>query len=99
MVACLFAPMETLIRNFTQRRDGSVVPLFALALIPIFGTVGAAVDYSRANSVRAKLQAAIDSAIFAGISDGTTNWKQTALNIFLANSQIPNDVAVGTPSF
>lgn len=99
MFARLFAPMESLARNLVRRRDGSVVPLFALALIPIFGTVGAAVDYSRANSVRAKLQAAIDSAIFAGISDGTTNWKQTALNIFVANSQIPNDVAVATPSF
>jgi Flp pilus assembly protein TadG len=99
MVARLFAPMETLIRNFTRRRNGSVVPLFALALIPIFGTVGAAVDYSRANSVRAKLQAAADSAIFAGISDGTTNWKQTALNVFLANSHVSTDVTVATPSF
>src|SRR5438477_5830704 len=99
MVARLFAPMETLIRKFARRGDGSVVPLFALALIPIFRTVGAAVDYSRANSVRAKLQGAIDSAVFAGISDGTNNWKQTALNVFLANSQVSNDVAVATPSF
>src|SRR6478736_3927615 len=35
---------------------------FALTLIPILGFVGAAVDYSRGNSIRAALQAATDAA-------------------------------------
>lgn len=99
MIARLFAGIESLTRNFARRRDGSVVPLLALALVPLLGTVAAAIDYSRAASMRTKLQAAVDAAIFAGIRDGSENWKQTALNIFFANSQTPNDVAVGTPSF
>ena len=34
---------------------------FALATLPIIGFVGAAVDYSRANSVKAAMQTALDS--------------------------------------
>jgi Flp pilus assembly protein TadG len=41
---------------------GNVMVTFALATIPVIGAVGAAVDYSRANSAKAALQAAVDSA-------------------------------------
>ena len=40
--------------------DGNVTMAFALAIVPIVGFVGAAVDYSRANSVKAAMQAATD---------------------------------------
>jgi Flp pilus assembly protein TadG len=42
-------------------RSGGVMPLFALALVPMLGFIGAAVDFSRANSVKAAMQAALDS--------------------------------------
>jgi Flp pilus assembly protein TadG len=48
--------------RFRTDRRGGVAPLLALGLIPVLGTVGAAVDYSRANAVRASMQAALDSA-------------------------------------
>jgi len=35
--------------RFLQDRRGNVAPIFAIAVIPIIGLVGAAVDYSRAN--------------------------------------------------
>jgi Flp pilus assembly protein TadG len=35
--------------------------IFAFALVPILIFVGAAIDYSRANSARSSMQAAIDS--------------------------------------
>src|SRR5436309_4339841 len=41
--------------------EGQVVLTFAIATIPIIGFVGAAVDYSRANSDRAAMQAAVDA--------------------------------------
>ena len=41
--------------RYLQDRRGSVAPMFALAVIPVFGLVGAAVDYSRANSIKAGL--------------------------------------------
>ena len=39
--------------------------MFALAIIPVVGLVGASVDYSRANSVKAGMQAALDATALA----------------------------------
>jgi Flp pilus assembly protein TadG len=50
------------VNRFRAARGGNVTLTFALAIVPIIGLVGAAVDYSRANSVRAALQSALDSA-------------------------------------
>ena len=51
--------------RYLQDRRGSVAPMFALAVIPVFGLVGAAVDYSRANSIKAGLQSALDATTLA----------------------------------
>src|ERR1043166_2734829 len=42
-------------------RNGNVAITFGLALLPIMGLVGAAIDYSHAISIRVALQAALDS--------------------------------------
>ena len=39
--------------------------MFALAIIPVVGLVGVAVDYSRANSVKAGVQGALDATALA----------------------------------
>ncbi len=70
--------------EFKGNSKGSVVSTFALALIPVVGLVGAAVDYSQANNVRTTLQARLDAALVAGARDGSTNWTTTALNTFNA---------------
>jgi len=49
-----------MVRFLTDRR-GSIVPMFALVATMLFGFVGAAIDYSRANATRVALQAALDS--------------------------------------
>jgi Flp pilus assembly protein TadG len=56
------AQMRKALANFRAARQGNVVLTFALALIPVFGLVGAAVDFSRGSSTRAALQSALDSA-------------------------------------
>lgn len=48
--------------RFLHDARANLAPTFALAMIPLFGFVGAAVDYSRANSARTSMQAALDSA-------------------------------------
>ncbi len=40
---------------------GNVAIIFALALLPIIGFIGSAIDYSRANHLRSAMQAALDS--------------------------------------
>lgn len=54
-----------LLSRFMRDRRGSVAPIFAIAVIPVLGLVGAAVDYSRANSIRAGLQSALDATSLA----------------------------------
>jgi hypothetical protein len=56
--------LESLRRRAHELRSANganVTITFALATIPVVGFVGAAVDYSRANSVKAAMQAAADS--------------------------------------
>ena len=47
---------------FRADRSGNVAIIFGIAAIPVFGLVGAAVDYSRANAARTAMQVALDAA-------------------------------------
>ncbi len=51
-----------LCRRFAADRTGAIAVVFALTLVPMLMAVGAAVDYSRAASLRSDLQAAADAA-------------------------------------
>ena len=71
-IQSLINRLRTRLRAFGKDKDGHVVLTFALATIPIIGFVGAAVDYSRANSDRAAMQAAIDATALMHCSTGPT---------------------------
>ena len=47
--------------RFITDKKGGVLPLFALSVIPLFGFIGTAVDFTRANAVRTSMQAALDA--------------------------------------
>src|ERR1041385_6658058 len=47
---------------FCADRSGNVAIIFAIALIPVFGAAGVAVDYSRANAARTAMQVALDAS-------------------------------------
>jgi Flp pilus assembly protein TadG len=61
-----------LLQRFLQDRRGGITPMFALAIVPVVGLTGAAIDYSRANSVRAAMQAAADSTALMLSKDAST---------------------------
>jgi Flp pilus assembly protein TadG len=50
-----------LIASFLRDIRANFAPMFGLALVPIVGFLGTAVDYSRGNSAKAAMQAALDS--------------------------------------
>lgn len=54
--------------------SGNVAIMFSLALVPIVGVVGAAVDYGNAVNIRSKLQVAADAAAISG--DLVTPWSE-----------------------
>jgi len=60
------------LRAFRKAQRGNVVITFALATIPVVGFVGAAVDYSRANSDRTAMQAAVDATALMLSKDAAT---------------------------
>jgi Flp pilus assembly protein TadG len=57
---------------FRAAREGQVAVIFALASIPLLGFVGAGFDYSHANSVKAEMQAALDSTALMLAKDAAT---------------------------
>jgi Flp pilus assembly protein TadG len=61
-----------LFQRFLDDRSGSVMPLLALAAIPVVGLIGASVDYSRAAAIQATLQAAADSTSLAMYRNAST---------------------------
>jgi Flp pilus assembly protein TadG len=50
-----------LFTRFWNNRQGSVAPMLGIAIIPLLGAVGAAVDYSQASATRTAFQNALDS--------------------------------------
>ena len=48
-------------RELRKATGGNIAVTFALTLVPVMGCVGAAVDYSRANSAKVAMQAASDA--------------------------------------
>ncbi len=75
--------------SFRRSSEGNVAILFTLALLPMVGLIGAAVDYSRANSTRTAMQSALDSTALmlskeaSGLTADQLNAK--ALSYFKAN--------------
>lgn len=57
----LFRYLKKRAQEFRNANAANVTITFALATVPMVGFVGAAVDYSNANAVKASMQAAADS--------------------------------------
>jgi Flp pilus assembly protein TadG len=76
-----------LVRRHDDRR-ANVAITFAFASLPILGFVAAAVDYSRANSVKAAMQTALDSTALMLAKEAATDTedqlKANALKYFTA---------------
>ena len=96
--------LRSALRAFRTARGGNVVFTFALATVPIIGFAGAAVDYSRANSAKAAMQAAVDSTALMLSKDAQTlttaqlNQKATAYFQALFNRTDVSNIAI-TPTF
>src|SRR5262249_46539468 len=78
-----------LFARFFADRKGGVAPLLALGIVPLVAAVGASIDYSRASSARAAMQAAGDAAalmLARSASNLTPNQMQSsATAYFMAN--------------
>ena len=62
----------SLLARFRGDAHGNVAIFFALAILPILGMVGAAVDYTKANNARTALQSALDTTSLMLSKDAAT---------------------------
>ena len=74
--------LRILLLQFHRQDHASILPTFAIALLPLVAFVGAAIDYSRASSVRTALQSALDAAVLSAAADRTSSWKEGADAVF-----------------
>src|SRR5215831_3748452 len=61
------------VSGFVRERSGNVAITFAFASIPIIAFVGVAVDYSRANSMKAAMQTALDATALMLSKEASTD--------------------------
>lgn len=59
--ASIFSRVRTAAGRFGGAQQGNVAVIFAIAAVPLISFVGAAIDYTRANTARTSMQAALDS--------------------------------------
>jgi Flp pilus assembly protein TadG len=89
---------------FARSCGGNVAITFGIAAIPTFGLMGAALDYTRANSVKAAMQAALDATalMLAKAAPGLSQaeMQQKANDYFNANFNRPGTLNVTvTPNY
>lgn len=90
--------LNRVLRRFGRNDRGNVAIIFGLALIPMMGLTGAAMDYGRASQLRTKMTSASDAAVLAAIKANgkdLTQRKAIADAAFAANLGIdPNLLSV-----
>jgi Flp pilus assembly protein TadG len=88
--ASITSRVRTAARRFIGAKDGNIAVIFAIAAVPVISFVGAAIDYTRANSARSSMQAALDSTalmLAKDLSNKTITQEEvnaTALTYFTA---------------
>ena len=77
--SAIFSRVNEATRRFANAKEGNIAVLFAIAAVPVLSFVGAAIDYTRANSARSSMQAALDSTalmLAKDLTDGTITTSQ-----------------------
>ncbi len=59
----------SILKRFRTEERGATAMIFGLALVPVVGFAGSAVDYARGSAARAELQQAVDATALALVRD------------------------------
>jgi Flp pilus assembly protein TadG len=77
--------LARLAADFRRADAGNIAVTFAIALVPVLGVVGGAVDYSKAGDVKSHLRGALDTALLAGVTQPSGQQVSTATAVFNGN--------------
>jgi Flp pilus assembly protein TadG len=100
----LLQKLRQTLQAFRKAERGHVIVTFTLAVVPIMGFIGSAIDYSRANSAKSAMQSAVDATALMLSKDITTlssaqiTQKATAYFTALYNHPEVTGVAI-TPTY
>lgn len=67
LLRSLIVRSQNIAMSFRSSASGNVAAIFAIAVVPLIGFVGAAVDFSHAANVKTALQTSLDTALLAGV--------------------------------
>jgi Flp pilus assembly protein TadG len=67
-MACM-KRLASRIGSFWSDRSGNIAIIFGLAIVPVMGLMGMALDYSFASKVKTELQAAADDAVLVAVTN------------------------------
>ena len=90
-----------ILRRFGGETSGQIAVFFALSMVPVMGGVGAAIDYSQANSIKTAMQAAADAASLATVKTAASSTlsasqvTSTAQGVFGASFARPSNSPAG----
>ncbi len=80
------------LHRFWKNRQGAVAPMLGIAIIPLMGAVGAAIDYSQASATRTAFQNSLDATALmlskTAATDSASDLQAKATNYF--NAQFNN---------
>jgi len=82
-----------LLSRFLQNTEGGVALVTALVTIPVFASVGAAIDLGRLNTIRTAMQNSLDASVLSMAKDANripaAQFDESARSYFNANFQNP----------
>jgi Flp pilus assembly protein TadG len=73
-IAAIIALFRASAKRFIGADEGNIATIFAIAVLPILGLVGAAIDFTRVSATRTAMQSALDSTalmLAKDLSSGT----------------------------
>lgn len=76
----IFNRVRSSFARFRRAERGNVAVMFAIAVVPLLGFVGGAIDYSRVNNARTAMQAALDTAALMISKDATSTMTAAQIN-------------------
>lgn len=83
-----------ILKSFFRDRSGNVAIILALAMMPLLGAVGAAVDYSRLFHVRSAMQNHLDIAVLAAVQEANETDAKVRFSGFFSSGFRPNESEV-----
>lgn len=78
--ASIFNQVRSSVTRFRRAERGNVAVMFAIAVVPLLGFVGGAIDYSRVNNARTAMQTALDTAALMISKDATNSMTAAQIN-------------------